>query len=134
VAVRYAAVAPAGDEIVIAGGSVGIRASRAVYAFDPAKGSVRKVANLPRGLTHSTGVAVGGTVYLLGGRGANLGSQTRRVVAIDPRTGAVRRAGALPHALSDAGAAAVARNSIVLAGGVDSGGTVRSEVFTLEPR
>jgi N-acetylneuraminic acid mutarotase len=135
VALRYAAVAAVGSEIVIAGGTVGVQASRAVYAFDPARRTVRKIANLPRALTHSSAAALGGIVYLLGGRGANQGSQTRRIVAIDPRSASVREAGVLPRALSDAGAAAVAGGTrIVLAGGRDASGQVRAEVLTLVPR
>jgi hypothetical protein len=72
-------------------------------------------------------------VYLLGGRGANQGTQTRRVLAIDPRSGRVTVAGRLPRAVSDAGAAAVP-GAIVLAGGRDSAGQVRAEVLRLGPR
>jgi N-acetylneuraminic acid mutarotase len=133
VALRYAAVAATGGRVVIAGGSAGIRASRSVYVFDPARPGVRKLARLPRGLTHSSAAALGGIVYLMGGRGADQGSQTRRVLAIDPRSGAVRDAGRLPRAVSDAGAAPV-RGGILLAGGRDAAGRVRGEVVRLEPR
>jgi N-acetylneuraminic acid mutarotase len=133
VALRYAAVAVAGSQIVIAGGSVGTSASRSVYAFDPARATVRKIARLSHPLTHSSAATLGGIVYLLGGRGANQGTQTRRVLAIDPASGRVHTAGHLPRAVSDAGAVAVP-GAILLAGGRDSAGQVRSEVLRLEPR
>jgi N-acetylneuraminic acid mutarotase len=133
VALRYAAVATAGDEIVIAGGTVGTAANSAVYAFTPANHGVRRIARLPKPLTHSSAAALGGTVYLLGGRGPLQGTQTRRILAIDPRTGRVRKAGRLPRAVSDAGAATVP-GGIVLAGGRDASGSVRGDVFKLVER
>jgi N-acetylneuraminic acid mutarotase len=134
VALRYAAVAPAGNEIVIAGGTDGLRASRAVYAFDPARRTVRTVARLPRPLTHSSAATLGGIVYLIGGRDASLTSQTRRILALDPRRGTVRNAGTLPRGLSDVGVAPATAGTIQAAGGRDSSGQVRSEVYRLAPR
>ncbi|MEA2467480.1 MAG: hypothetical protein QOJ57_1606 [Thermoleophilaceae bacterium] len=133
IAVRYAAVAAAGNRLVIAGGSTGTSASRAVYAFDPAAGAVKRIATLPRPLTHAAAATLGGFVYVIGGRGATLTSQTAAIRAIDARTGRVTTAGRLPRRLSDAGAVS-ARGSIVLAGGRDAAGQVRSEVLRLEPR
>lgn len=130
---RYAAVAAAGSRIVIAGGSSGTTVSRAVYAFDAAQASVHRIATLPRPLTHAAAATLGGYVYVLGGRGADLTSQTRQLISIDPRTGDVREAGVLPRGLSDAGAAAVS-GAIVLSGGRDGAGQVRSEVLRLVPR
>ena len=72
-------------------------------------------------------------VYLLGGRGALQGTQTRRILSIDPRSGRVRSAGRLPTALSDTGAAPVA-GGILLAGGRDAAGAARSDVARLVPR
>jgi hypothetical protein len=72
-------------------------------------------------------------VYVIGGRGAAQGTQTRRILAIDPGSGRVRKAGRLPRGLSDAGVAAVP-GAILLAGGRDAAGRPRSEVLRLEPR
>jgi N-acetylneuraminic acid mutarotase len=130
---RYAAVATAGDEIVIAGGTIGTAASRSVYAFTPANRRVRRIARLPRPLTHSSAATLNGTVYLLGGRAALQGTQTARILAVDPRTGKVRNAGRLPRAVSDAGAATVA-GAILLAGGRDAAGAARDDVLRLVPR
>jgi N-acetylneuraminic acid mutarotase len=104
-----------------------------VYEFDPGAASVRRIATLPSAVTHAAAAALGNAVYVLGGRGSVLGTQTRRITSIDLRTGRVRTAGGLPRALSDAGAAAVG-SAIVVAGGRDSSGSVRSEVLRLEPR
>ena len=82
--------------------------TRDVYAFDPASGArAPRSAPLPQPLTHASAAALGGTVYVFGGRGSNLGTQTATILAIDPASGRVRRAGSLPVALSDTGAAAV---------------------------
>jgi hypothetical protein len=129
---RYAAVAVAGDEIVIAGGTIGTAASPAVYGFTPANRGLHRIARLPKPLTHSSAATLGGTVYLLGGRGALQGSQTRRILAIDPKAGTVRKAGRLPRPVSDAGAAAVP-GGIVLAGGRDAAGPV-ADVLRLVAR
>ncbi|MEA2441351.1 MAG: hypothetical protein QOH76_2775 [Thermoleophilaceae bacterium] len=133
VALRYAAVAAAGGKVLIAGGSVDTTASRSVYVFDPAAATVRRIARLPRPLTHASAATLGDTVYVIGGRGAAQGTQTRRILAIDPGSGRVRKAGRLPRGLSDAGVAAVP-GAILLAGGRDAAGRPRSEVLRLEPR
>jgi hypothetical protein len=69
-------------------------------------------------------------VYLVGGRGASLGSQTATVLAIDPRSGAVHHVGRLPLPLSDAAVLASA-GAIVVAGGRTSAGP-QAKVFELQ--
>ena len=76
---------------------------------------------------------MGGTFYVLGGRGPALGSARRAILAVDLRTGRVRRAGRLPVALSDLGAVAF-RGHVVVAGGRDAAGGVHDEVLDLVPR
>jgi hypothetical protein len=80
---------------------------------------------LPGPLTHAAAAALGGTVFLVGGRGAETTSQTAAVLAVNPLTGAVRAAGRLPRPTSDAGVVAV-RNAIVVAGGRTASGTAAS--------
>jgi hypothetical protein len=125
-------VAASGDRVVTAGGTVGTAATRAVFAYQPANRAIRRIATLPKALTHSSAASLHGTVFLLGGRGPLQGTQTRRILAIDPGTGRVRKAGRLPRALSDAGAAAVS-GAILIAGGRDATGP-RSDVTKLVPR
>jgi DNA-binding beta-propeller fold protein YncE len=130
---RYAAVAAVDHRLVIAGGTSGVTASRDIYSFDPAGKRVHRLGSLPRPLTHAAASALGGTVYVLGGRGGSPGTQTRRIVAIDPATGSVRSAGSLPGALSDAGSATLG-GSILLGGGRNASGRAVDALLELTPR
>ena len=122
--VRYAAVAAARGRIVVAGGSLPSGAATgAVYAFDPQAGTVRRIATLPHPTTHAAAAAIGSTVFVLGGRGAALDSQTRRIVAIDLPTARVRSAGLLPEALSDLAAVTIS-GRVLVAGGRGASGPV----------
>ena len=122
-----------GGAVLIAGGTSGTTAQSAILRFDPAPGAVRQIGRLPSPLTHAAGVALGGTFYVLGGRGGTLTSQRSEILAVDPRTGAVRRAGRLRKALSDLGAVA-SQGRILVAGGRDRAGVVQSAVWALTPR
>jgi YVTN family beta-propeller protein len=62
-------------------------------------------------------------VYVIGGRGTNLGSATARIVAVDVRTHRLRVAGALRAPRSDLAATAF-RSKILLAGGRGAAGTL----------
>jgi YVTN family beta-propeller protein len=61
-------------------------------------------------------------VYVIGGRGANVGSVTNRIVAIDPLSRRIRPAGALASPRSDLAAVSLGR-TILLAGGRGANGT-----------
>ena len=132
VGLRYAAVAAAAGRLIIIGGSTPVRASDAIFSFDPATGRVRRIGTLPQPITHGGAATLGSTVYLVGGRGDALNAQTARVWAIDPLTGAVRLAGRLPRPLSDAGVLAVGRG-IVVAGGLTRTGATVGDVGELIP-
>ncbi len=130
--VRYAAVTAAGGLVVIAGGSLpNGTASRAVLAFDPATGTVRRLGLLPRATTHAAGAAIGPIAYVVGGRGANLGSVTGAIVGIDPTRRRVFAAGTLTDPRSDLAAVSIP-GGILLAGGKDSGG-VSDQLSELTP-
>jgi DNA-binding beta-propeller fold protein YncE len=131
--VRYAAVTAIGGKLIIAGGSVNSSASPDVYSFDPATATVTKVAQLPDGITHAGAAALGNYVFVVGGRGSLLGTQTNRVLAIDPATGAVTEVGHLPVGTSDAGVATVS-GQILVAGGRHADGTVTDRIYMLTPR
>jgi N-acetylneuraminic acid mutarotase len=131
--IRYAAVAVSGGKLVIAGGTTPSGASAAVYEFDPASGAVARIASLPRPLTHAAAASLGRFVYVIGGRGVDLSSQTSQILAVDPTAGTVKPAGRLPVALSDAAAIATA-GRILVAGGRDPRGEVHADVLTLTPR
>jgi hypothetical protein len=129
-ALRYATAAAADGRVLIAGGSHGESASRAILSFDPTTGAVSQIGRLPAPLTHATAATLDSTVYVVGGRGASLDSQTATVLAIDPRSGVVRRVGRLPLPLSDAAVVASA-GAIVVAGGRTPSGP-QARVFELQ--
>jgi DNA-binding beta-propeller fold protein YncE len=122
VALRYAAVTTVDGRLVIAGGSLeNGTASSAVLEFTPGRG-VRKIGRLPAATTHAAAAAIGSVAYVIGGRGAVLGSATARIVAVDAKTGSVRAAGTLASPRSDL-AAVTTGDSILLAGGRGAAGT-----------
>lgn len=131
VGLRYAAVAAADGGLLILGGSTPGGASDAIYRFDLATHRVRRLGTLRHPVTHANAAALGSTVYLVGGRGDALDSQTPDVWAIDSATGRVRAAGRLPGPVSDAGVTAVG-DAIVVAGGLSSTATL-SRVGKLVP-
>jgi hypothetical protein len=126
---RYATVGQSGGQVMIAGGTSGLQASRDVYRFDPRSGKVRQLARLPYPVTHAAGASLGGSLLVIGGRGASPSSQTRDVLGISP-TGAVSVVGTLPRALSDM-VAVQSGEAVVLAGGRDNTGRVQSSSFTI---
>ena len=74
--------------------------SDAVYRFDPASGRVAQIATLPVPVAHAPLVALGGSLYLIGGDGSDA------IWRIQPG-GRVTLAGRLPHPLANAAAVAV---------------------------
>jgi DNA-binding beta-propeller fold protein YncE len=125
-AVRYAAVAAAGDRLVIAGGSLESgSASRAVYAFDPSTRRVSRTGSLPQPTTHAAAATVGSWAVVVGGRGSTPGTPTGRLVLVDPARHAVRSVGRLRQPLSDAAAVAT-RSGVLVVGGRGLHGTVAS--------
>ena len=114
---RYAAVAAADGQIVIAGGSTPAgTASSAVLGFDPGSGRIKRLGTLPEPTTHAAAAALDGHVYVIGGRGAIVGTATDRIVAVDPRSRRISAAGRLPAPLSDLAAAPVGRAILVVGG------------------
>ena len=117
VGLRYAAAAAVDGKILIIGGSKPDGASDAIYRFDPATGQVQQIGRLAQPITHASAATLGSYVYLVGGRGNTLGSQTADVLSIDPRTGTVEPAGRLPEPLSDTASLSIG-GGIVVAGGL----------------
>jgi hypothetical protein len=77
-------------------------------------------------------VTLHGTVLVVGGRGSETNSQTRRILAISP-SGVVSDVGTLPRALSDVAAVALGEAAL-LAGGRDSAGRVQDAILRLSVR
>jgi hypothetical protein len=107
---RYAGVAALGGKLYVAGGLTVSGPSRAVYAVDPAAGSVTQVATLPRPLDHVALAPLGSRLLLVGGG-------SRQVLSIDPASGATRLVANLPQALTDPAAVAQHGRVLVLGGG-----------------
>ena len=122
VGLRYAAASTVDGKVLIIGGSTPNGASDAVYRFDPASGRVQQIGRLPQPITHAGAATLGSYVYLVGGRGETLDSQTASIWSIDPLSGAVRLAGRLPQALSDTGVLSIG-GTLVVAGGLSPHGT-----------
>jgi hypothetical protein len=129
---RYAAVAEVAGRLLIAGGTTSSGVSDAILSYDPADRTVLQVGVLPGPLTHASAVALGGRVYVVGGRHALSGAQTAQIVEIDPASAVATVVGELPRALSDA-AVALSHGRIVVAGGEDAASTTQSAVLTLTP-
>jgi N-acetylneuraminic acid mutarotase len=122
VPLRYAAVAAVNGKILIIGGTTPTGTSEEIYRFDPSTGTVLQIGRLAQPITHAGGATLGPSVYLIGGRGENLDSQTDHVWSIDPSRGTVHTAGRLPRALSDAGVLSIG-NAILVVGGRTAEGT-----------
>lgn len=110
---RYAGVAALGRTIYVAGGLTTSGPSGAVYAVDPAAGTVRQVASLPRPLDHVALAPLGSRLLLVGGA-------SRQVLAIDPATGTATPVANLPRALADPAAVAQKGRVLVLGGGTNA--------------
>jgi hypothetical protein len=107
---RYAGVAALRGRIYVAGGLTTAGPSRAVYAVDPAAGTVNRVATLPEPLDHVALAPLGSRLLLAGGG-------LRNVLAIDPAAGTVHVAARLAQALTDPAAVALNGAVYLLGGG-----------------
>jgi YVTN family beta-propeller protein len=124
VPLRYAAVAAVNGRLVIAGGSLeNATASRAVYSYTPGQKQVHRIGSLPGPTTHAAAAAIGQLVYVIGGRGAALDSQTARIVSINPTSGITRTVARLRTPTSDLAAVSVGSH-VLLVGGETRSGTV----------
>jgi YVTN family beta-propeller protein len=84
-----------------------------------------RIGRLPTPTTHAAAASIGGTAYVLGGRGATPGAVTSAVVAVDPIRRRIRVAGRLAEPLSDLAAVSLGDRIEVL-GGRGARGTVPS--------
>ena len=126
---RYAGVASLGGRVYVAGGATTAGTSPAVLVFDPSRGTVRRVGSLPHPVAHGALVAVGRSLYLIGGTDA-AGGPIATVIRIDPRTGKTATVGSLPRPLADPGAAATG-GTIVVVGGKST--TSTADVLEIRP-
>jgi DNA-binding beta-propeller fold protein YncE len=130
---RYSAVTAVNGRLLIAGGSLpNGTAGSAVYEYTPGAASVVRIGRLPAPTTHAAAAAIGSIAYVIGGRGALVGTPTDRIVAIDSATHKISTAGLLDRPLSDLAAVADA-DGIVLYGGHGTSGAIAG-ITELEPR
>jgi outer membrane protein assembly factor BamB len=118
---RYAGVAALDGQIYVAGGITTTGTSNAVYRFDPSTGAVEQIATLPRPVAHAPLVALGGSLYLIGGDGSDA------VLRIDAG-GRVALAGYLPTPLANAAAVALGQSMYIF------GGDGSDAVYRITPR
>jgi hypothetical protein len=130
VPVRYAAVALRAHVIYAFGGELASgRDSDAIQAIDVGTEHARLLGHLPRARSHASAVALGGRIYVLGGRSGGVPSDG--IVAFNPTSGrAETTAAKLPHAVTNA-AAAVAHDTGFLIGGLGANGTALDSVITI---
>ncbi|HSO94824.1 MAG TPA: hypothetical protein VLV81_02155 [Acidimicrobiia bacterium] len=104
--VRYPAVTTSNGAVYIIGGVTSSGAdTAAVQRYDPKTGTTTVIAQLPAPTSHASAVALGTSIYVLGGFVNN--AVSNQVLRVDLGTGAVSQAGSLPTGLSDAAVATV---------------------------
>lgn len=117
--VRYAAVAAVGQDLWVLGGQTGTAEGATgtevdlIQRFDTKTGSATVVGHLPQRLAHAMAFALGGHLYLAGGRTAT--SPLDAMLAVSP-DGTVTPAGRLPGPRADAGVATIGKSAWLLGG------------------
>jgi hypothetical protein len=100
----------------------------AVQRYDPKTGTTTVIAQLPAPTSHASAVALGTSIYVLGGFVNN--AVSNQVVRVDLGTGAVSQAGTLPAPLSDAAVTTIGPLAY-LAGGQGPDSAPVSTVYAL---
>jgi hypothetical protein len=127
--VRYPAVTAANGAVYIIGGVTSNGTdTAAVQRYDPKTGTTTVIAQLPAPTSHASAVALGTSVYVLGGFVNN--TVSTQVLRVDLGTGAVSQAGTLPAPLSDAAVTTIGP-SAYLAGGQGPDSAPVSTVYVL---
>lgn len=127
--VRYPAIAAANGAVYLFGGVTSNGTdTAAVQRYDPKTGATTVIAQLPAPTSHASAVALGNSIYVLGGIIGNTVSS--QVLRVDIGTGAVTPAGSLPAPLSDAAVATIGPIAY-LAGGQGPSSAPVSTVYAL---
>jgi hypothetical protein len=113
--------------VYVAGGVTTSGPSDAVFAVDLRIRSVSQVATLPNPVAHAPLVALGGFLYLIGGRDVH-GGALDSILRIDPASGTVTRVASLPGPLADTAATRVGSRIIVLGGAAGAGSSAVLEL------
>src|SRR5439155_23643405 len=101
--------------------------SDAIQSIDVRSHRAKLIGRLPTPLSHASAVALGGRVFILGGRIG--GVATDRVLSFEAGEARVKPAGHLPTAVTNA-AAASAGGTGYLIGGLGASGTALSSIIT----
>jgi len=121
-AVRYPAVAVAGNSVYLFGGlefggEYTGTFSRAIQRVDLASRRATIVGQLPTPYAHAMATVRNGQVFVLGG--STPAGASSAILRFDPATGAVSRAGTLPEHVADSGIATIG-DTTYLVGGINS--------------
>ena len=128
VPVRYPAVAVSGHQLLVIGGETGPSATSAtmadtpdIQAVDLKTGQTTVAGQLPAGLSHASAVALGGSVYVFGGRSAGkvVADVWKLAPTSAPAGGALVSAtavGHLPLPLSDMAVATFGESAYLVGG------------------
>jgi Kelch motif len=127
--VRYPAVTAANGAVYIIGGVTSNGTdTAAVQRYDPKTGTTTVIAQLPAPTSDASAVALGTSIYVLGGLINN--TVSNQVVRVDLGSGAVAQAGTLPAPLSDAAVTTIGPLAY-LAGGQGPDSAPVSTVYAL---
>ena len=121
-AVRYPAVAAAGNAVyvfggLISGGEYTGTFSNAIQRIWLPSGTAHIVGRLPNPLAHAMAATLDGRIYLLGGSAP--GGPSAAILRLNPATNHLTSAGRLPHPLTDAAVATIG-TTIYLLGGIST--------------
>ncbi|HWD09259.1 MAG TPA: hypothetical protein VHA57_09205, partial [Actinomycetota bacterium] len=123
--VRYPAVVASGQKVYVIGGELANGSdSTAIQVVDLAAGTASVAGQLPVGLSHAVGAAIGGNLYVFGGRSG--GQVTDTVSQFDPSTAALSPVATMPVALSDMSVSASGSSAWILGGENQAGVPVAS--------
>lgn len=125
VGVRYAAVAALDGTVYLFGGAGSGGDVATVQAIDVATGTVQRLVDLPRTMSHATAIVLDGRIVLAGGRHAGKALDT--ILAFDPATGRTMEVGRLPEAMSDAAGTVIGSTAYLLGG--EAGGPLDTVVL-----
>lgn len=127
-----AAAATAAGRLYVVGGKTAEGLATRTLVLDLRTLRWSTLPGLPTPREHLAAAALGGHVYVAGGRRAGYDTNVAAFEVLDPRTGRWSRLAPLPEARGGTGAAAIA-GLIVSVGGEEPAGTVAA-VFAYDPR
>jgi N-acetylneuraminic acid mutarotase len=120
-------VAVVGSKIYVAGGLRGLQAVNDFSAYDTTNDTWETLPSVPTSRDHLVAGAIGGRVYVIGGRNGGLEVHTGRVDIFDPATGSWSRGSPMPT--SRAGSAAAVLDDRIYVFGGEGNAALSTGVF-----